>query len=321
MGDVAMTVPVIRGLINQNFNYKISILTNQNLFTLFREFDNINLIKFDKKNRHKGIRGLFKLYFDIKSLKVDHVIDLHNVIRTKFLKVLLQVPFYQINKGRLEKKKLINGQHFKQLKSTHQRYVDVFLNLGISFQPLIKENTPKDISNLNIVDKNSNRKLIGVAPFAAHKSKVYPIDLMKKVIIELSKKHTIILFGGGVVEKVKLDEIARISKDIINIANLYSMDKELDIISNLNIMVSMDSANGHLAAMLGVQVVTLWGLTHPYGGFKPFGQELSNSLYLDKQNFPKVPTSIYGNKIPNGYESAFRSIQPQQVINKVNELI
>ena len=144
---------------------------------------------------------------------------------------------------------------------------------------------------------------------------------MKKVIIELSKKHTIILFGGGVVEKVKLDEIATISKDIINIANVYSMDKELDIISNLNIMVSMDSANGHLAAMLGVQVVTLWGLTHPYAGFKPFGQELSNSLYLDKQNFPKVPTSIYGNKIPNGYESAFRSIQPQQVINKVNELI
>ena len=144
---------------------------------------------------------------------------------------------------------------------------------------------------------------------------------MKKVIIELSKKHTIILFGGGVVEKVKLDEIATISKDIINIANVYSMDKELDIISNLNIMVSMDSANGHLAAMLGVQVVTLWGLTHPYAGFKPFGQELSNSLYLDKQNFPKVPTSIYGNKTPNGYESAFRSIQPKQVINKVNELI
>ena len=321
IGDVAMTVPVVRGLINQNLKHKISILTNQNLFTLFREFDNINLVKFDKNDRHKGLIGLFNLYYDVKRLKVDCIIDLHNVIRTNFLKLSLQIPFYQIDKGRSEKRKLINGKIFKQLKSTHQRYVDVFLNIGICFQPLTKENVPKDISSLNLVEKNSNRKLIGVAPFAAHQSKVYPIDLMKKVLIDLSKKHTIVLFGGGEYEKIKLDKLAILSDHIINITNSYSMDKELDIISNLNIMVSMDSANGHLAAMLGVQVVTLWGLTHPFGGFKPFSQELSNSLYLDKQYFPKIPTSIYGNKIPKGYENAFRSIKPEQVINKVEELI
>ena len=113
-----MTVPVVRGLINQNLKHKISILTNQNLFTLFREFDNINLVKFDKNDRHKGLIGLFNLYYDVKRLKVDCIIDLHNVIRTNFLKLSLQIPFYQIDKGRSEKRKLINGKIFKHKKSS-----------------------------------------------------------------------------------------------------------------------------------------------------------------------------------------------------------
>jgi ADP-heptose:LPS heptosyltransferase len=83
----------------------------------------------------------------------------------------------------------------------------------------------------------------------------------------------------------------------------------------------MDSGNAHIAAMLGVQVITLWGATHPYAGFVPFNQPISNSLVSDREKYPLLPTSVYGNKKVAGYEDAMRTISPDMVVNKVNRLI
>ena len=82
-------------------------------------------------------------------------------------------------------------------------------------------------------------------------------------------------------------------------------------------MLSMDSANGHIAANFNIPVITLWGMTHPYAGFKPFNQPDENQITLDRNRYPKIPTSIYGNKIPKGYEKAFRSITPKEIIEKL----
>jgi ADP-heptose:LPS heptosyltransferase len=82
-------------------------------------------------------------------------------------------------------------------------------------------------------------------------------------------------------------------------------------------MLSMDSGNGHLAAMYRIPVITLWGVTHPFAGFVPFGQSIENCLTTDKEKFPLVPTSIYGNKFPEGYEDSMKSISPQKIIDKL----
>ena len=91
--------------------------------------------------------------------------------------------------------------------------------------------------------------------------------------------------------------------------------------SNLNIMVSMDSANGHIAALLGVNVLTIWGLTHPYAGFSPYGQKDNNNIIVKRSKFPKIPTSIYGNKIPAGYQNAINSITSKEIILRIRESI
>lgn len=86
-------------------------------------------------------------------------------------------------------------------------------------------------------------------------------------------------------------------------------------------MLSMDSGNGHLAAMFGVPVVTLWGVTHPFAGFAPFNQPENNQLVADRGKFPLIPTSIYGNKTPKGYEDAMQTIAPKRVVQKVAEVL
>ena len=312
-----MVSPVLKELLENNKNYKISLLTNFQFFPFFRAFNDVNLIPFDKKKEHKGLFGMFRLFKEIKKLDLDYVVDLHEVLRTNFLKAVLKVPFYQIDKGRDEKQNLVSGKIFAPLKSTHQRYRDVFEKIGISIKPLSKTQIHRvDISDLKLIPKN-NKLLIGIAPFAAHKGKEYPIVQMEEVIKEINKDFNVILFGGGKKEEFILDDLAGKHSNVINIANKFSLDQEMDVISNLSIMLSMDSANGHIAALMGIKVLTIWGVTHPFAGFSPYGQTDKNNILVNRLQFPKIPTSIYGEKFPNGYEKAISSISPKEIISKL----
>ena len=107
-----MVVPVLRELLTNNKNYKVSFLTNFQFFPFFRTFNEIDLIPFDKKKQHKGVFGMFRLYKEIKKLDLDYVVDLHSVLRTNFLRAFIKVPFYQIDKGRGEKENLVSGKVF-----------------------------------------------------------------------------------------------------------------------------------------------------------------------------------------------------------------
>ena len=86
-------------------------------------------------------------------------------------------------------------------------------------------------------------------------------------------------------------------------------------------MLSMDSGNAHFAAMYGVPTVTLWGVTHPFAGFSPFNQPLENALIPDLKKYPKLPCSVYGNKVFEGYEDVMRSINPMSVVKKINDVL
>jgi ADP-heptose:LPS heptosyltransferase len=150
---------------------------------------------------------------------------------------------------------------------------------------------------------------------------MYPLDLMEQVIETLSKTHKILLFGGGKKEVDILDGFQNKYENVINLAGTLSLNEELDVISNLDVMLSMDSGNAHMAAMLGVKVITVWGVTHPYAGFTPFNQPEDYCLLADRNQYPKIPTSVYGNKFPEGYENAAGSIPVERVVDKIKSVI
>ena len=324
MGDVAMTVPVLRAFTKQYPNVKITVLTREFFKPLFRDLDNVSVFSAEVKDKHKGLKGLYKLSREIKPLECDAVADLHKVLRSKVLRPMLGVQkTATINKGRKEKKRLISGKEFKQLKNTHQRYADVFDTLGYPID-LSNPTFPKpEILNdtcLKLIG-STNKKRIGIAPFAAHDSKMYPLEQMEQVIEMLSKDYQVLLFGGGKREKQILNYFESETKGIINLAGKLTFNEELDVISNLDAMLSMDSGNAHLAAMFGVKTVTIWGVTHPYAGFAPFNQPADYCLLADRDQYPKIPTSVYGNKFPENYKSAAGSIAVETVVNKVKSVI
>ncbi|SDB62177.1 ADP-heptose:LPS heptosyltransferase [Flavobacteriaceae bacterium MAR_2010_188] len=323
LGDVAMVLPVIRAFIHQYPKVKITMLTRASYAALFKDLINVEILSADLMGVHKGVFGLYKLSKQIRKLKVDAVADLHNVLRTNILKTFLfNIPVLQIDKGRAEKRALINGEKFQQLKTTFQRYENVFEELGFPLDLSNPEFPKREKLNHDITNfiGSENKNWIGIAPFAAHAGKMYPLDLMKSVIESLSEKNKIILFGGGKSETEQLNKIASKYLNVVNVANRFNLSEELNIISNLDVMISMDSGNAHLAAMMGIRVITLWGVTHPYAGFYPFNQDINDAILSDRKKYPKIPTSIYGNKMPEGYEDAMRTISPESIIQKVNYL-
>ncbi len=329
MGDVAMTVPVIRVLAQTYPELKITVLSRPFFKAFFEGIPNLDFLEADVHGKHKRF-GLIKLAKDAKELGIDAVADLHNVIRSKIITKYLKFKGLEtatIDKGRAEKKDLIasEGKNISHLKTTHQRYADVFEKLGfpVDLKQFVAPPRKRLVPKLNGLIGVESKKLIGIAPFAAYQSKMYPLGLMAEVIRELDEtdKYRIFLFGGGKKEIELLKKLENPFANVTNVTGKLTFEEELALISNLDLMLSMDSGNGHLAAMYGVKVVTLWGVTHPYAGFAPFNQPENNQLMADREKYPLIPTSIYGNKFPKDYEEAMKTIAPEMVVQKIRELL
>ncbi|RMA65968.1 glycosyltransferase family 9 protein [Ulvibacter antarcticus] len=329
LGDVAMTIPVLRVLTQTYPSLKITVVTRVFYKPLFDDIPNLEILEADVYGEHKRI-GLLKLAKEAKNLGIDAVADLHSVIRSKVLTKYLSlkgIPTATIDKGRAEKKALTRSQDkvFLPLKTTHQRYADVFDALSLKID-LSKHHFPerKKLSpQLNALIGVEPKKLIGIAPFAAFKSKMYPLFLMKEVISSLNNtnKYRIFLFGGGDQEISVLKKIESHYESVSSVAGKLSLKEELALISNLDVMLAMDSGNGHLSAMYGVPTVTLWGVTHSHAGFAPFMQAPENQLFADRSKYPLLPTSVYGNKFPKGYDDAIATIPSEEVAKKIMEII
>lgn len=319
-----MLVPVIRCLIEQNKDIKITVLSKAWLKPIFdKEFvgHNIHFHIADVTKKHKGFLGLFKLSKELKKLNITHIADTHNVLRSKVLRFFLfGIKSAKIDKGRKEKKALtrIENKVFKQLKTTHQRYADVFAKLGFKTDLLQHKFPPKPNRNkLDFIQIDEDyKKWIGIAPFAQYDSKMYPLELMEKVIEELNKTNRVFLFGGGKKEEKILSKIASKYNCTQSLVGKLNLKQELQFIANLDCMIAMDSGNAHFAAMFGVKTISVWGGTHPFAGFAPFMQQ-ENCILPNLEKYPNLPCSIYGNKICEGYKKVMYSIEPQSIINKI----
>ncbi len=331
MGDVAMTVPVIRAMVAQHSTVKIIVVSRPFFKPFFDGIPNVEFFAVDVKERHKGFLGLLKLYADLQQLNIDAVADLHNVLRSQIIRTLFSLSGKKVaatDKGRAEKKALTRAENkvFQPVKTMVERHVETFKKLGFSVDlslPSFPEKAFLSEEILSVSGKKDNFKWIGIAPFAQYESKVYPLDLMQKVVDNLALKSNtkMFLFGGGKEETEKLNTLAKQRGNIVVVAGKLKFNQELQLISNLDVMLSMDSGNAHIAAMLGTKVITLWGATHPFAGFAPFNQPLENCLTADRNQYPLLPTSVYGNKKVEGYEDVMRSISVESIVEKINTVL
>lgn len=322
MGDVAMSIPVVYAFARVHPDLKITFLSKPFFKPIVKSLPNVTFVAAEVTTVHKGVSGIWKLSRDLKKRGITHVADLHNVLRSKMLRAFLSLPSASLDKGRQEKKALTRSKDkiFKPLPTTILRYTSVFKALGFQEFSTITLPKPMEMEAVQQFVLGCKEKWIGVAPFAAHKGKQYPLDLMRAIIKQLDsvERYTIFLFGAPTEASI-LKELSQSCSSTKVVADTLTFNQNINLISQLDVMLSMDSGNAHLAAMYGVPTVTLWGVTHPYAGFAPFNQE-AHCLLSDRKLYPAIPTSVYGNEVPEGYQEVMRTIIPEEVVAKIQKL-
>jgi len=322
-----MTVPVIKNVLQQNPGLQVTVVSNAFLQPLFEGLENCHFYPAYLKEKHKGMAGMVRLFKELTALaSFDAVADLHSVLRSHLLTVLFKLKGIKtaaIDKGRNEKKALTRKEQkvFQQLTSTHERYAAVFgkIDLPVSLKHDIPvyENRPVPVELQAVFA--TGKKVIGVAPFAQYREKMYPLEKMRLLVETLSaENNAVLLFGGGGTEAAILQQWELEIFSVFNIAGRYSLNEELAIISNLDTMVSMDSANMHLASLFGIPVVSVWGATHPFAGFYGWAQEEKNIAQVDLYC---RPCSVFGNKpCYRGDHACMNWLKEDIILNKIDSI-
>lgn len=301
MGDAAMTVPVVTALREANPGLRITVLTSPLFRPFFRDVEGLEFIDADFGGRHKGLIGIYRLRNDIAAVGVTHVADLHDTPRTRMLRRILRVTGARIaviDDGRDEKRELTRKfrkvKH--QLRPAVERYTDTVRELDFEFtDPVpamnVKRAVPQEI--LNITGPKTGT-WTGVAPFARHKGKIYPTNMTDELIGLLAGTYErVFVFGGGPYEKEFAEYMEQRHPGVVSVIGKLKLAAELDLISNLDAMVTMDSAVMHMASLTGVPAVSVWGATHRYAGFYGFGQDPADAIQTD---IHCRPCSVHGNK-------------------------
>lgn len=335
MGDVALILPVVLNAIKENLELKITIVTREKFKVFFEGHPSIDVFIADFDKKHKGFFGLFKLFQELNELSPEFVFDLHQNIRTQVLKFFFfftRAKVFGFDKGRNKKKKLIKNQEFKQLSHVTERYYAVFKDARLVDQNSRIDNLPEFFRIPSEVDKKienwlvkfKSPRLIGIAPFAQHKGKIWPIQKYGELIQLIYDKYPnseIMVFGGGKHEKEIVESLNKRFTQINNLVGIFSLKEELALIKKLDLMICGDSSNMHFATLSNIPVISIWGSTHSFAGFGALFQPERYTIEIAKEELSCRPCSVYGNKpcIRKDY-ACLNWISPETVFEKVKTI-
>lgn len=334
MGDVAMTVPVVYSLATQYPDLRITVLSRGFARPFFENLaSNVDFMEADLKGEYRGVKGLNALYRRLTAKKFTMIADLHNVLRSDYLRMRFNLSHYRvehISKNRRQRRALVakNNKVLEPLPTSFERYAEVFEKLGYPVKLEFHSLFPPEGGDLSLLPATVGQKQetgpwIGIAPTAAHPGKCYPADQMRKVVEQLTVSHPqarLFLFGRGQEEDQLFNEWCVAFPQCVYVSrHLEDLRQELILMSRLDVMLSMDSANMHLASLTATPVVSIWGATHPYAGFMGWGQSPENAIQTE---LACRPCSIYGNRLCyRGDMACMNRIQPEQIVERIEHII
>ena len=328
IGDVAMTVPVIQSVAESYPDIRFTVLSNVRFAPFFEHMPgNVSFWGVDLKKDYHGFGAMFKLFRQLRKRHFDAVADLHGVLRTTALSFFYRLCFVKVRKIDKDRRsrKRITRQKNKDLTprlTSFDRYRIVLEKLGFRFELKFRSIFGEgrgDLSSISYIGAK-DCPWIGIAPFAAHKGKIYPLYLMEEVVAQLDSagvcRQFVFAYGR---ELTQVKEWADKYRSVEMIDTRLGMAGELILMSHMDVMLAMDSSNMHLASLTGTPVVSIWGATHPAAGFMGWGQNPDDCIQLD---LPCRPCSIYGKKeCIYGDFRCLTGIDPDIVFAKVKKYL
>ncbi len=110
-------------------------------------------------------------------------------------------------------------------------------------------------------------------------------------------------------------DLAAKRDNIVSVIGTMNLGDELNLMANLDVMLTMDSVAMHMGSLVGTPVVSVWGATHPYAGFYGLGQDPTHAVQLPLEC---RPCSVGGNKpCQYGDYRCLVGIAPETIVEQV----
>lgn len=319
LGDVAMTLPALYSLARRYPDLHIDFVTTPFFKRLFiNPPANLHVHGLDVKKDYRGLGGLVRLVKALSAFRPDMVADLHNVGRTWIIDQwfrLTGIRVAMLDKMRRARRRVLRKGEAQPAFTG--RYADVFARLGfpitLDFETLFPDGVPEAGTEIQ-------HPAVGIAPFARYYNKTYPADLMRTVVEILTRRGVnVYLFGGRGREAELLGTWTAYNDRCHSLAGRFTLEEEIALMARLDVMVSMDSANQHMAALTGTPVVSIWGSTTPACGFMAYRQDSANALAAGLEC---QPCTIAGSaECPRHTLDCFRELSPERVAEAVMRLL
>jgi ADP-heptose:LPS heptosyltransferase len=337
MGDVALLVPVVKSLTAAYPEVEVTVVTRPKFGPLFFDLDRVQVFPADVDYTYTGILGLRDLFGKLlRRGPFDVVMDMHDHVRTVVLRGLFKVFGSKVvvfDKGRKDKKAFTRKENKITTPLTHtvERYRLAFEKAGYTFKIVppphlaLSESIQNASGWFGYKKSAENRKWIGLAPFAMHRTKIWPLENYPALIETISKQHAVkfFLFGGGDKEIKYFESLKQQFPDHCEvIAGQLKLRQEIALMQHLDLMLCVDSSNMHMAALSGVPLLSIWGGTDPGVGFGPYGKTDETIIQITREELPCRPCSVYGKETCyiGGFPCLTR-ITPEQVSSRVIALL
>ena len=291
ISNVAAIVPQLYGLTRDYPEHEFVVLSRSFLRPLFDKINNITFVGSDIRGAHKSPMGIYRLFKELKALRPDVVLDMQRSWRTKMITRLFMLSGTKtlaIGFASAEQKRLIKrgAEKYHPIPTIFDRQARLYAKIGLKVNDSFCKLYEPSIEQKDKITKLYGEKQgqwIGIAPFSIARGKTLPFRKMKNIIMHFDKQPNtkIFLFGAGEMENELLSDWQSLYENVYAVYTNLQLDDELALMNRLDVMVSMDSANMHLASLMAVPVVSVWGATHPYSGFLGWKQSIDNCVGVD----------------------------------------
>ena len=321
IGDIVLTTPVVRCLKQQIPEIKVHYLTKQAYGSILVNNPFIDKLHF----LEDGFDALIK---ELKKEKFDHVIDLHNNLRTMRVKKALKVKSYAFPKLNIQKWLLTNFKiDMMPDKSIVERYFEAVRPLGVhndgkGLDYYLRDD--KQIQNSDIPMSHWGG-YVGCVIGGSYSTKKLPVEQWKKFCAIVP--YPVILLGGPE-DKHDGDSIAE--QDPIKIYNScgkFNLNESAELVNHARVIVSNDTGLMHVAAAFQKPVISLWGNTSPEMGMFPYygynnlkDRIAAQSVIMEIKELSCHPCSKLGyNKCPKGHFKCMKELDMNFVSEQVKK--
>lgn len=283
-----MTFPLIKHIKELFPESRIDYITKDEYIQLVSANKDIDAFFTFGKNSIKDLRKI------IKSRNYELIIDLHNNIRSIFLRLFQNAKIVRYKKRNLKKFLLVlfKINLFKEIIPVYNKYILAVAKIFTEIK------TNYVTADLNIAQTAESGYIL-MCPTSKHFTKTYPKEKFRDIAIKNQNQTFYLVSGNSQNEREICGFIADGNLNVKNLSGETDFNKLMSLIKNSKFVICNDSGILHLSESIGKKVIAIFGSTVREFGFYP---QLKESVIIENQNLDCRPCSRAGlESCPKGH--------------------